>query len=143
VNEVLTHMPWLYKHTTLIFGLDANTYEHAKPGKQQDVLEFAKSYVDLGLTSVWGNVPNPSEYTTFNARTFLQPQLNKASRRDEIRIKGDVNPKDFILFRRSEFTVSDLHKDNTGRRFYEENTVFPTPSFPSDHGVLSARLTFI
>ena len=141
VNDVFRTMP--YADTTMVFGLDANTYEHAKPGKQQDVTEFARFYGTLGLTSVWGDYPNPSEYTTFNARTFLQPQLNKASRRDEIRLKGDVNPKDFILFRKNEFVVFDRHKDNTGHRTYEENTVFPTPSFPSDHGVLSARLQFL
>ena len=27
----------------------------------------------------WGSPVNPSLYTTFNARTFLQPQLNKAA----------------------------------------------------------------
>ena len=127
----------------MIFGLDANTYEHAKPGKQQDVMEFARFYVNLGLTSVWGDRPNPTEYTTFNARTFLQPQFNKASRRNEIRLKGDANPKDFILFRKGEFHVLNRHKDNTGHRIYEEGTVFPTLSFPSDHGVLSARLQFL
>ena len=141
MNEVLRSMP--YKDTTMIFGLDANTYEHAKPGKQQDVMEFARFYVNLGLTSVWGDRPNPTEYTTFNARTFLQPQFNKASRRNEIRLKGDANPKDFILFRKGEFRVFDRHKDNTGHRIYEEGTVFPTLSFPSDHGVLSARLQFL
>lgn len=53
----------------LIFGMDANTYEHAKPGKQQDVSEFGQHYVSHGLTSCWGDVPNPQNYTTFNART--------------------------------------------------------------------------
>jgi hypothetical protein len=62
----------------LIFGLDANTYENAKPGKQQDVLEWGNSYVSRGQTSCWGDVPQPGNYTTFNARTYLQPQLNKA-----------------------------------------------------------------
>lgn len=61
----------------LIFGLDANTYEHATPGKTQDVLEFARSYVGNAMTSVWGDTPDPTDHTTFNARTYLQPQLNK------------------------------------------------------------------
>ena len=56
----------------LIFGLDANTYEKAKPGKQQDVLDFGKHYVALGLSSCWGDIPDPQNYTTFNSRTYLQ-----------------------------------------------------------------------
>lgn len=137
INSVLNSLS--EKHS-LVFGLDANTYEHAKPGKTQDVLEFAQSYVDLGLTSVWGNHPDPTNHTTYNARTFLQPQLNKAARRDELVAKGDVNPKDFILFRKDDFVVERLWKDNTGVKSYVENMVFPTLRFPSDHGVLSAAL---
>ena len=121
----------------LIFGLDANTYEHAKPGKQQDVLEFADSYVELGLTSCWGDKPNPSNYTTYNARTFLQPQLNKACRQTEKRSNGDVNPKDFILFPKTAFGVVKTWKDNTGRKQYVEDMAFPTLNFPSDHGILA------
>ena len=34
----------------LIFGMDANTYEHAKPGKQQDVLDFGKHYMSQGVS---------------------------------------------------------------------------------------------
>lgn len=125
------------KNHLLIFGLDANTYEHAKPGKQQDVLDFGTRYVEHGLSSCWGDVPNPANYTTYNARTFLQPQLNKACRRDEKRAKGDVNPKDFILFSKKDFTVVSTWKDNTGEKEYVEDMAFPTLQFPSDHGILA------
>jgi len=121
----------------LVFGLDANTYEHAKPKKQQDVLEFATSYNEHGLTSCWGDTPDPANYTTYNARTYLQPQLNKACKRDEKRAKGDVNPKDFILFAKDHFEVEQTWKDNTGKREYTEDMAFPTLQFPSDHGILS------
>jgi hypothetical protein len=126
----------LAKHR-LIFGLDANTYEHAKPGKQQDVLDFGQRYVHHGLSSCWGDVPNPANYTTFNARTYLQPQLNKACRKEEKREKGDVNPKDFILFPKKDFTVLRTWKDNTGDQKYVEDMAFPTLQFPSDHGILA------
>eukprot|EP00940_MAST-03C_sp_MAST-3C-sp2_P000036 g36.t1 len=126
--------------TILLFGLDANTYEHAIAGKQQDVLEFARHYVARGLTSCWGDTPDPTEHTTYNARTFLQPQLNKAARRDQLVEKGDVNPKDFILFDRGIFRVQSVRKDNTGKKRYIERMVFPTMEFPSDHGALSAEL---
>jgi len=125
----------------LIFGLDANTYEHATPGKQQDVLDFGKRYVSHGLTSCWGDVPDPSNYTTYNARTYLQPQLNKACRKQDKRAKGDVNPKDFILFGKRDFGVVQTWKDNTGKREYIEDIAFPTLQFPSDHGILATILS--
>jgi len=125
---------------TLIFGLDANTYEHAKPGKTQDVLEFAEFYVSKSMSSCWGDTPNPKEHTTRNARTFLQPQLNKAAKRSELETKGDVNPKDFILFYKKDFTTTSVGKDNTGKKNYKEGMVFPTLQFPSDHGILFATL---
>ena len=51
-----------------------------------------------GYSSCWGDAPDPSNHTTFNARTFLQPQLQKAAKSTEKAGKGDKNPKDFILF---------------------------------------------
>lgn len=136
IMTTMTSDPKLISHK-LIFGLDANTYEHAKPGKQQDVLDFGKRYVSHGLTSCWGDTPNPKNYTTYNARTFLQPQLNKACKRDEKRKKGDVNPKDFILFPQKDFEVESTWKDNTGEKQFVEDMAFPTFDFPSDHGILS------
>eukprot|EP00958_Prasinococcus_capsulatus_P017476 scaffold1973_cov399-Prasinococcus_capsulatus_cf.AAC.7 len=82
----------------LLFGLDANTYKKHKEGKNQGVAEFADYFVSKKLNSIWGPKPDPESHTTFNGRTFLQPQLNKAAKKAEIESKGDKNPKDFILF---------------------------------------------
>lgn len=54
--------------------------------------------------------------------------------------KGDKNPKDFILFFDHDYDVLSTIKDNTGRRIYTENMVFPTLEFPSDHGITSTVL---
>jgi hypothetical protein len=124
----------------LIFGMDANTYDNFKPGKQQDVRDWGKHYVSHGLTSCWGDVPDPKNYTTYNARTYLQPQLNKACKSNEKRENGDVNPKDFIVFPKDDFNVVKTWKDNTGKRTYIEDMAFPTLEFPSDHGLLSTIL---
>mmetsp|Transcript_25217 Transcript_25217/g.37246 ORF Transcript_25217/g.37246 Transcript_25217/m.37246 type:complete len:601 (-) Transcript_25217:77-1879(-) len=121
----------------LLFGLDANTYEHAKPNKQQSVVDWGRHYVKYGLTSCWGDTPNPSNYTTFNARTYLQPQLNKACKQSDKREKGDVNPKDFIIFKKKHFQVLKTWKDNSGEGTYTEDMAFPTLTFPSDHAILS------
>lgn len=93
------------------------------------------------MTSVWGQTPDPTDHTTYNARTYLQPQLNKAARKDELVKKGDVNPKDFILFFPGEFGSNGATKDNTGNKKFTEDMVFPTLQFPSDHGVLSSVLS--
>lgn len=124
----------------LIFGLDANTYDKFKPGKQQDVRQWGESYMAHGMSSCWGDVPQPGNYTTFNARTYLQPQLNKACKSTEKREKGDVNPKDFIVFKKNDFEVVKTWKDNTGERKYIEDMAFPTLAFPSDHGILATIL---
>jgi hypothetical protein len=145
----------------LLFGMDANTY--ARPEEdQQGVTEFAKFYTDKKLNSCYGPTPNPQNFTTFHARTHLQPQLNKvnclcdsqlfriiivvyflfsqAVSLEEKDVKGDKNPKDFILFFGADFEVLSTRKDNTGKLKYVENMVFPTLTFPSDHGITSTIL---
>lgn len=123
----------------LLFGLDANTYAEPE-SDQQGVTDFANFYVSKRLNSCYGRNPNPYNFTTFNARTHLQPQLNKAVAYAEKDKKGDKNPKDFILFFDSDYSVQHVTKDNTGERQYIENMVFPTLRFPSDHGITSATL---
>ncbi|CAK9008514.1 unnamed protein product [Durusdinium trenchii] len=88
LGEVWQHLPV----SRLIFGLDANTHEKRVDGKAH-VLDFEESYRSLGLKACWGDV-SPKLYTTFNARTYLQPQLNKASKSTELEEKGDRNPKE-------------------------------------------------
>ena len=56
---------------------------------------------------------------------YLQPQLQKAARQDEKESKGDVNPKDFILFYKGDFSYSHVQKDNTGR--VPDNVETPLP----------------
>eukprot|EP01052_Picozoa_sp_SAG31_P031098 SAG31_NODE_3262_length_4482_cov_8.132101_3_plen_431_part_00 len=130
----------------LIFGLDANTYEHAgdqspQKKKKQAVTGFSSAFRSHGLSSCWGSNPDPTSYTTYNARTFLQPQLNKAIRQGETKLKGDINPKDFILFSNAEFEqVGAASKDNTGTQHYVENMLFPTLHFPSDHAAVAVTL---
>ncbi|KAH9249474.1 hypothetical protein BASA81_012836 [Batrachochytrium salamandrivorans] len=129
----------------LVFGLDANAYDKAKPGKQLNVREFNQVFRDeLGLTSCFGDEVDPTNYTTFNARTFLQPQLNKAAgSKQDFFAKGDVNPKDFVLSFREHARFEHTKKDNTGKGgVYVEGMVFPTLTFPSDHGVLSSELVW-
>ena len=75
------------------------------------------------------------------ARTFLQPQLQKAAKSTEKASKGDKNPKDFVLFTKGCFTLDGALKDNTGKREYLEGEIFPSLVFPSDHGVVSCTLS--
>ena len=70
----------------------------------------------------------------------LQAQLQKAARADQKISKGDKNPKDFIIFPKSGFSLLSSAKDNTGSRKYVEDMVFPTLQFPSDHGLVYTKL---
>lgn len=141
-NGLLT-MPMLkqvHKHlptARLLFGMDANTYEKVSK-KTAHVLDFEKMYSELGYRSCWGKV-DPSQYTTFNARTYLQPQLNKAAKSNELASKGDRNPKDFVLFT-DHFAVGRVWRDNTGLGEYKNDMVFPTLEFPSDHAAVAVDL---
>ena len=123
----------------LLFGMDANTYNKPE-ADQQGVVAFAEFYTSKKLNTCYGPHPNPLNFTTFHARTHLQTQLNKAVSLEEKDTKGDKNPKDFVLFFASDFSVLSTTKDNTGEKVYVENMVFPTLKFPSDHGVTSTVL---
>ena len=138
VTAILAHMEACGCKRKLLFGLDANTY--ASPGSdEQGAAAFAQWFSSQHLNSCW-NTENPTSMTTFNARTHLQPQLNKAVYMSDREVKGDKNPKDYILFNDNNWEVVKVAKDNTGKRQYIENMVFPTLDFPSDHGILSAVL---
>jgi len=122
----------------LLFGLDANT--HAKSSSSTAYVgDFEEVRKVLGIESCWGDNLDPRQHTTFNARTYLQPQLNKAAKSDELEKKGDRNPKDFVLFSKH-FEVVDVWRDNTGRGEFVEDIVFPSLEFPSDHATVAVDL---
>jgi len=143
VNAVHDYALRAHTRPRMVFGLDANTYEKGSTELGlQSMSEFVEDFTAHGIQSIWGPDPDPTSYTTFNARTYLQPQLNKALKSDE-KSKGDINPKDFILFYENQMAATQSIKDNTGTKLYLEGEVFPTLEFPSDHGIISAKLTLL
>ena len=126
----------------LLFGLDANAYE-TPAGKQLAVGEFKSLVAELGMTHCFERAS--AHLTTFNARTYLQPQLNKAAGKAELRSKGDVNPKDYVLGYAAQvaFVHDSVVRDNTGRGVYLEDTVFPSLEFPSDHGIVCVHVDVV
>jgi len=76
----------------MIFGLDANTYK-VHNDQYQGVENFQENIAAMGMGSCWGDRPNPNSSTTCNARTYLQPQLNKAVGLKEKIEKADKNLK--------------------------------------------------
>jgi hypothetical protein len=140
VVEAVNHFAlYTSPHSRLLFGLDANTYT-TPATDQQGVLDFASFYTSLHLNSCYTQHPNPHNFTTFHARTFLQPQLNKAITYEEKDERGDKNLKDYILFYDGDYELLETKKDNTGQKVYLEGMVFPTLQFPSDHGITSTVL---
>merc|ERR1712003_463882 len=111
---------------TLIFGLDANTYETKRDG-YQNAEEYQAHIVEKGLASQRGATKDmdPKLYTTVNV---------------------DRNPKDFVLFSTSLELVS-TSRDNTaktssssGEPKYDNEKMFPTLKFPSDHAITKVVL---
>ena len=133
-----------YPGHVLIMGLDANTYK-LHSAEYQGVGDFQRFLESRSLESCWGTCPDPLRPTTCNARTCLQPQLNKAISSSERLVKADKNLKDWIILRSgdalTQVTCCNVSRDNTGARSYHDNLIFPTTSFPSDHAVVSCMLT--
>mmetsp|Transcript_8129 Transcript_8129/g.20335 ORF Transcript_8129/g.20335 Transcript_8129/m.20335 type:complete len:575 (-) Transcript_8129:121-1845(-) len=134
------------RRVPIIFGLDANTHRlKDENGSSKHVGDFLN---DLGegqdvLKHCWGDSDCAEWNTTFNARTYLQPQLNKAVKYNDRHASKmtDCNPKDFILFSSSTFQLgTPASKDNTGNGMFVEGMDFPTLSFPSDHAIVSASI---
>ena len=122
--------------TTLLFGLDANTYAKAKPGKQAAVSDFLADVASKGYAATSGTTPM---LTSYNARTYLQPQLQKACKINEKKSKGDCNPKDFILYSASACDVVECGVDTTTKRTWSDS-VIPSLEWPSDHGLVYSTI---
>mmetsp|Transcript_43765 Transcript_43765/g.138318 ORF Transcript_43765/g.138318 Transcript_43765/m.138318 type:complete len:949 (-) Transcript_43765:52-2898(-) len=129
-----------YPDHVFICGIDANT--HKQHGSNcQGVNHFHDAFAEMGMDSCWGETPSVKTWTTRNARTYLQPQLQKAVGIADAARKGDVNLKDWLIFYENQFVCAEQARDNTGARNFDEEMVFPTLQFPSDHAIVSALLT--
>ena len=93
-----------YPNHILICGMDANTHKiHSE--STQGLENFHHSFLELGMMSCWGHSPSLATWTTRNARTYLQPQLQKAVGIADVARKGDMNLKDWIVFHSSQSQV--------------------------------------
>jgi len=144
VDVVHSYVQEKQQGASFLFGLDANVhFDSSNPTKLAYVGDFLQNIHSHDMNSCYGLNPEALEYTTFNARTYLQPQLNKAVRADQRDTSPNVdkNPKDFILFYEHDFKASTpTFKDNTGDGTFIRGIVFPTFDFPSDHAISSFTL---
>lgn len=132
-----------------IFGLDANAHtpEKSNGNKNLNVQDLVASIADeKDLGAVFGSCfgDRAPLISTFNARTFLQPQIQKAVKYDDRKTSKltDRNPKDFLIFSKSRFShASDTKLDNTGEGRFQEDLFIPSFTFPSDHSILKTTLT--
>ena len=142
-------------HHTLLFGLDANTAvkpadapggERGEPRGRPagaaglDAGGFSALLADLGLGSCWQGQDLRGLWTTFNARTYLQPQLHKAVGLEGVLDRRHMRLRDWLVFRAGQLAVAAVERDNTGRRGRFESRVMPSQAFPSDHAIVAAKL---
>jgi hypothetical protein len=81
----------------LLLGLDANTQSRAPDAYHLGLPGFGRFLSAQGLVSAWGPAPAPGLWTTCNARTFLQTQLNKATPMRDRAAESRQNLKDWIV----------------------------------------------
>ena len=112
----------------LMVGIDANAHCKGEPGKKLGIntlLAFMRTKRTCSplLTSCWklqtreivkhnfdlSKLEMDDMVTTYNARTFLQTQLNKAVRVSELQTSKltDRNPKDLIIYPESDFGIHE------------------------------------
>jgi hypothetical protein len=77
-------------------------------------------------------------WTTFKARTHVQPQFQKAVRSENLATEADLGPKDHILTRSAAFFAA-VERDTTGNHSFIDAPL-PTESFPSDHAIVAADI---
>eukprot|EP00039_Didymoeca_costata_P033656 m.43465 g.43465 ORF g.43465 m.43465 type:complete len:585 (+) comp9977_c0_seq3:92-1846(+) len=142
-----------YAEHICIYAMDANCYADKKADRLH-VADFAKHFGQRNLCSSFDSMgPGNFPRSTMNARTFCQPQLNKAVTKKNM--QGglskhiDANPKDFILHktatRNSKLSVVKACIDNTGDgpqdiSSYDPSIWMPGAGFPSDHAILYAEI---
>lgn len=127
-----------YPNHILICGMDANTHKK-HTDSTQGFENFHEAFVEMGMLSCWHEGPSLDTWTTRSARTYLQPQLQKAVGIADVAHKGDTNLKDWIILKSLQMEVFGEERDNTGLREFREDMVFPTLNFPSDHVIVSVR----
>ncbi len=136
-----------FKDCRVIIGIDANSYYDslADGKKKYSVKALQQRIGELEMSSCFG-AECPTKHTTNCPRTYLQPQLNKAVKREDIggKVVEFRSPKDWIMFSRKEvdFVDGTLCIDNTAKKEYKADPqyVIPSEHFPSDHAIVSAQL---
>ena len=104
--------------------------------------EFADFLAERGLASCWGRRGElGGVWTTFSARTHLQPQGHKAVGPAAAGGAEHRRLRDWVVFPAGRAAAAGpAERDNTGRGALAEVRTVPSAAFPSDHAVVSVRL---
>ncbi len=95
---------------------------------------------ERGLGSCWDGQDLRGLWTTFNARTYLQPQLHKAVGLEGVLDRRHMRLRDWVVFRAGQLAVAGVERDNTGVRGCFLPRAMPSEGFPSDHSIVWATL---
>jgi hypothetical protein len=104
---------------------------------------FRAGLAARGLASCWGAGDLSLLWTTFSARTFLQPQLHKAVGPAEAADPRHRRLRDWAVFRAAQLApAGPAARDNTGRRALVPARTVPSAAFPSDHVIVAVDLAY-
>ena len=104
--------------------------------------ELADLLAARGLASCWGGREElGGVWTTYSARTHLQPQGHKAVGPAAAGGAEHRRLRDWVVFPAGRAAAAGpAERDNTGRGALAEVRTAPSAAFPSDHAVVSVRV---
>jgi hypothetical protein len=115
-----------------LLGIDGNMATDPDKGKLTST-DFRAAVSQVGLHSCL----TEDVWTTFKARTLVQPQFHKAVLSENLTKEADMGPKDHILAKRAVSSFMAVERDTTGNHKFLDAPL-PTKSFPSDHAIVAA-----
>jgi len=138
VTRAVAAVGKLQPSARLIFGADLNM---TRAGKNKlHFSDFMSELPAMGLESTLGSELSADNYTCFQARSYLQPQLQKAVPFMKIHEAAAKEPKDTILISPEKMKCIKCWKDSVGDGSWVEDQAMPSASFPSDHAIIAALL---
>lgn len=116
-----------------LLGIDGNMASDPDKGKL-----YSHDFREAIARHGWHSCLPDDVWTTFKARTFVQPQFQKAVLSKNLSTEADMGPKDHILAAKDAY-FARAARDTSGQQEFLDRPL-PTKTFPSDHAIVAAHV---